>query len=81
VEALAGGVAPFLAHASAAEQVGAKLSRRLLGFLEAEVLPQATRAADLGVDPRRSSPSSRACCGSALTPWGVPTRQCLAVLH
>jgi hypothetical protein len=28
-----------------------KLSRLLLGFLETEVLPQATRAADQGIDP------------------------------
>jgi hypothetical protein len=34
-----------------AEEVGIKLNRLLLGFLEAEVLPQAMRAAELGVDP------------------------------
>ena len=34
-----------------AEGVGAKLSRLLHGVLEAEVLPQATRAAELGLDP------------------------------
>ena len=34
-----------------AEEAGIKLNRLLLGFLEAEVLPQAMRAAELGVDP------------------------------
>jgi hypothetical protein len=34
-----------------AEGVGIKLSRLLQGFLESEVLPQAARAADLGLDP------------------------------
>jgi hypothetical protein len=34
-----------------AEEAGVKLNRLLLGFLEAEVLPQAMRAAELGVDP------------------------------
>ena len=34
-----------------AEGVGAKLSRLLHGFLADEVLPQAERAADLGLDP------------------------------
>ena len=32
-------------------EVGVKLIRLLLGFLEAEILPQAMRAAELGVDP------------------------------
>ena len=36
---------------SVAEGIGAKLNRQLLGFLKAEVLPQANRAAELGVDP------------------------------
>jgi hypothetical protein len=34
-----------------AEEAGIKLNRLLLGFLEAEVPPQAMRAAELGVDP------------------------------
>ena len=41
----------FLDQMSVAEGIGAKLNRQLLGFLQAEVLPQANRAAELGVDP------------------------------
>jgi hypothetical protein len=41
----------FLDHRSVAEGIGAKLNRQLLGFLKAEVLPQANRAAEMGVDP------------------------------
>jgi|SRR5215210_7258339 hypothetical protein len=41
----------FLDHMSLAEGIGAKLNRQLLGFLKAEVLPQANRAAEMGVDP------------------------------
>jgi hypothetical protein len=51
VDALAAEVAEFLATVPVAEGVGAKLSRLLHGFLEAEVLPQATRAAEIGLDP------------------------------
>jgi hypothetical protein len=51
VEVLAVEVAGFLATVPVAEGVGAKLSRLLHGFLEGEVLPQAARAADLGLDP------------------------------
>jgi hypothetical protein len=51
VEALAHEVAEYLDNMPVAEGVGAKLSRLLHGFLECEVLPQAQRAADLGVDP------------------------------
>jgi hypothetical protein len=51
VDTLAAEVAEFLATVPVAEGVGAKLSRLLHGFLEAEVLPQATRAAELGLDP------------------------------
>jgi hypothetical protein len=50
VEVLADEVAGFLATVPVAEGVGAKLSRLLHGFLDAEVLPQAERAA-LGLDP------------------------------
>jgi hypothetical protein len=41
----------FLDHMSVAEGIGAKLNRLLLDFLKTEVLPQANRAAALGVDP------------------------------
>jgi hypothetical protein len=41
----------FLDHMSLAEGIGAKLNRQLLAFLKAEVLPQANRAAEMGVDP------------------------------
>ena len=41
----------FLDSMSVAEGIGAKLNRQLLGFLKAEVLPQANRAAEMGVDP------------------------------
>jgi hypothetical protein len=41
----------FLDHMSVAEGIGAKLNRQLLGFLKTEVLPQANRAAEMGVDP------------------------------
>ena len=51
VEVLAAEAAEFLAAVPVAEGVGAKLSRLLHGFLEAEVLPQAERAAELGLDP------------------------------
>jgi hypothetical protein len=51
VNVLAAEVAEFLATVPVAEGVGAKLSRLLHGFLEGEVLPQAARAADLGLDP------------------------------
>ena len=36
---------------SVAEGIGAKLNRWLLDFLKTEVLPQANRAAEMGVDP------------------------------
>jgi len=45
------GLDDFLEHMSVAEGIGAKLNRQLLGFLKAEVLPQANRAAEMGVDP------------------------------
>jgi hypothetical protein len=51
VEVLADEVAEFLATVPVAEGAGAKLSRLLHGFVEAEVLPQVGRAADLGLDP------------------------------
>jgi hypothetical protein len=51
VRALAAEAAEFLEQVPVGEGIGAKLSRVLLGFLEAEVVPQATRAADQGIDP------------------------------
>jgi hypothetical protein len=44
-------VATFLDDVPVAETTGAKLSRLLRAFVETEVLPQAERAADLGLDP------------------------------
>jgi len=41
----------YLGQAAVAEGIGAKLNRLLFGFLEAEVLLQAKRAAELGIDP------------------------------
>jgi hypothetical protein len=41
----------FLDHMSVAEGIAARLNRRLLDFLKAEVLPQANRAAEMGIDP------------------------------
>jgi hypothetical protein len=54
--ALAAVIAQFLGQFSddqmeVAGEAGIRLNRLLLGFLEAEVLPQATRAAESGVDP------------------------------
>jgi len=40
-----------LDRVAVAEGIGAQLNRLLFGLLEAEVLPQAMRAAELGVDP------------------------------
>jgi hypothetical protein len=51
LEALAAEVAEFLDDVPAGEAIGAKLSRLLHAFLQDEVLPQAERAADLGIDP------------------------------
>jgi hypothetical protein len=48
---VAGSLDEFLDNMSVAEGIGAKLNRQLLGFLKAEVLPQANRAAEMGVDP------------------------------
>jgi hypothetical protein len=41
----------LLDQVSAAEGIGIKLNRLLSGFFEVEVLPQAMRAAELGIDP------------------------------
>jgi hypothetical protein len=51
LEALAAEAAVFLEQVPVGEGSAAKLSRLLLGFLEVEVLPQAARAADQGIDP------------------------------
>ena len=51
LEGLAAEVATLLENAPVAEALGAKLSRLLYGFLQGDVLPQAERAADLGIDP------------------------------
>lgn len=56
LEAVAAVIAEFLGQFTdgqleLAKEAAIKLNRLLLGFLEAEVLPQAMRAAELGVDP------------------------------
>jgi hypothetical protein len=51
VQALAAEAAAYLEQLPVGEGSTAKLSRLLLGFLETEVLPQAARAADQGIDP------------------------------
>ena len=51
LEALAAEVAGLLDTAPVAETTGAKLSRLVHAFLAADVLPQAERAAELGIDP------------------------------
>jgi hypothetical protein len=55
-EAVAAAISEFLGQFTGdqlevAAEAGLKLNRLLRGFLEAEVLPQAMRAAELGVDP------------------------------
>jgi hypothetical protein len=55
-EALAAVITEFLGQFTddqleIAEEAGIRLNRLLGGFLEAEVLPRAMRAAELGVDP------------------------------
>jgi hypothetical protein len=49
--AVAAEIAAVLDQVPAAEGIGAKLNRLLFGFLETEILPQAMRAAELGIDP------------------------------
>jgi hypothetical protein len=44
-------VAAYLEQLPVAEEIEAKLSRLLHGFLESEVLPKASRAASQGIDP------------------------------
>ena len=50
-KALAVEVDSRLERAPVAEALGAKLNRLLHAFLVADVLPQAERAADMGLDP------------------------------
>ena len=51
VAALADEVVRFVEQVPVAEGLAAKLNHLLLGFLEAEVLPPAMRAAERGLDP------------------------------
>lgn len=51
VEALAAEVSVFLEQAPVGEGIGVKLSNLLLGFLQTELLPEARRESDQGVDP------------------------------
>jgi len=50
LEALAAEVTAFLEQVPVGEGIGIKLSRLLLGFLQTEVLPEARRESDQGVD-------------------------------
>jgi hypothetical protein len=50
-EALTAEVASLLERAPVAEALGAKLNRLLQAFLQGDVLPQADRAAAMGLDP------------------------------
>ena len=51
VEALAAEISEFLEQAQVGEGIGGKLTNMLLGFLQTEVLPEARRESDQGVDP------------------------------
>jgi hypothetical protein len=51
IDALAAQAATLLEQLPAGEGIGVKLNQLLLGFLQTEVLPQARRAADQGLDP------------------------------
>ena len=51
MEALATEVTDLLESAPVAEALAAKLSRLLHAYLQADVLPQAERAAAMGLDP------------------------------
>jgi len=50
-EALAAKVTTFLEQVPVGEGIGIKLSHLLLGFLQTEILPEARRELDHGVDP------------------------------
>jgi hypothetical protein len=49
--AIAAEAAAFLDQVATGREIGAKLNHVLFGFLATEVLPQASRAAELGIDP------------------------------
>jgi hypothetical protein len=66
-------IAAFLDQVPAVEGLGAKLNRLLFGFLETEILPQAMRAAELGIDPTPWLESSPPCCGGTPTRWSAPS--------
>jgi hypothetical protein len=51
LEALAAKVSVFLEQLPVGEGIGVKLSNVLLSFLQTEVLPEARRESDQGVDP------------------------------
>jgi hypothetical protein len=51
LEAMAAQAKRFLEQVPVADQIGAKLGRVLEGFLDREVLPQARRAAEQGINP------------------------------
>jgi hypothetical protein len=51
LEVLAAEVTRFLEQVPVGEGIGSKLSNVLLGFLQAEVLPEARRESDQGIDP------------------------------
>jgi hypothetical protein len=51
LEVLAAEVTRFLEQVPVGEGIGSKLSNVLLGFLQAEVLPEARRESDEGIDP------------------------------
>jgi hypothetical protein len=51
MEVVAAQVANLLENAPVADQLGAKLNRLLYAFMQGDVLPQAERAADMGLDP------------------------------
>jgi hypothetical protein len=49
--AIAAEAAAYLDQVAAGSEIGAKLNHLLFDFVATEVLPQASRAADLGIDP------------------------------
>jgi hypothetical protein len=51
LSALDAEITAFLNQVPVVEGIGARLNRLLFGFVEAELLPHATRAAELGIDP------------------------------
>ena len=51
LSAVAAEAAGFLDQVAAGREIGAKLNHLLFGFLATEVLPQASREAELGIDP------------------------------